>query len=82
MATPVIDAYKEVLACLVSCATATETGDFLKLNPEVDMYKQSLKDLKETAGDRDQRMIHHLEKFGREFTMDLLDAFRYTGSRR
>jgi len=82
MANPAMGTYKGVLACLINCATAAETGGFLKLNSEIDKYKQSLEDLKKTSSDKDQDKIRHLEEFGKKFSIDLLDTLRYTGDDR
>jgi hypothetical protein len=79
MANPVIDTYKGVLACLINCATATGTEDLLKLNSEIDKYKQSLEDLKKISGNMDDNKIYLLEEFGTEFIMDLVDVFRHSG---
>jgi hypothetical protein len=74
-----MDTFKEILACLINCATAAETCDILKLTTDLEKYKQSLEDLKGTSGDGDQSKIYHLEEFGKEFVMDLLDVLRYSG---
>ena len=74
MAKTFTNAYKEVFECLSRSASTTETGDLHRYGTELIRYKQTLRDLRVIAGNKERQNIQLLVKFGKEFMKGLVDA--------